>query len=283
MRSGNRMTPKFVAALLIAGVTLIGSVARSTRAQDGTKASPPPAVDPAILTSAPPFDLPHEPTVGSAIEDSETLKSSYSRVQFEPPPAAGRTSPGRPGQRRPREERPGLRRAEPQDGAGRTQEPEGGGRAAPHAAWQGRSGDPTLGALGRGRSMKREASCIRDRDPRDRVEHPQSAARWSDAGIEEKKIAVMRLESPGGAGARTKQFADSPEGAGCRNRPIAPSGTRSGTALNDSAVRDAQGLELLAPPETAPALFTPPGHSTVATASLPRAGPRRSGTAGRTR
>jgi hypothetical protein len=70
MRSAYRITPKLVVALIIAGVTLIGSVSRSTRAQEGAKPGQPlgppdntvkPAPDPGPLDVPPSVEVPTLP------------------------------------------------------------------------------------------------------------------------------------------------------------------------------------------------------------------------------
>jgi hypothetical protein len=98
MRSTNRITPKLVVALVMAGLTLIGSVARSTWAQEGAKVDPQTAPPEAPQQAAGPSSLPpsdggskpFEPpsTSGLAVVDSLVTSSSVLPGNEEPEKSA---------------------------------------------------------------------------------------------------------------------------------------------------------------------------------------------------
>ncbi len=93
MRSAYRISPRLVTALIIAGAILIGWVARSTRAQDGAKASSP-AVPSETTKAASDTVLPtpraHESTgSGPALEES-----AFHSPEADVPPKPEVLSPG---------------------------------------------------------------------------------------------------------------------------------------------------------------------------------------------
>jgi hypothetical protein len=106
VRSAYRISPRLVAALVIAGVILIGWVARTTRAQQGTQASPPaPSSEATNPEPGKPQPLPGPPIDGGAPALQESSAPSPMPTKLDPlppadpsvPPESGPPDPAGPG------------------------------------------------------------------------------------------------------------------------------------------------------------------------------------------
>ena len=155
---------------------------------------------------------------------------------------------------------PRVRGAEPEGGPGRAEETQRGGREAPGPAREGRGGDPALGGA---RSPPWTPA---SRSPQPRLRGPIP----SDQPTE--------LEPAPGASGRRRC------GNRSRIRPSQPTRTNRYSSrcfrVAMRPVRESSAPDRQSRPASP---FTPPGRSTAARGSPPRAGPRRSGPAGRTR